>query len=132
MKKILLSIFVLIGLFVFVSCDNTNKNNYTSDNYDWKTPQTDKLKLTQSYEGKNFIKDGIGEVTPIRYVDGDTTIFKTSDGTQFTVRYNGINTPESTYRIEPWGFAASTYNKKKFETELASGAKVVLLLEELL
>ena len=32
MKKILLSIFVLIGLFVFVSCDNTNKNNYTSDN----------------------------------------------------------------------------------------------------
>lgn len=79
MKKILLSIFVLIGLFVFVSCDNTNKNNYTSDNYDWKTPQTDKLKLTQSYEGKDFIKDGIGEVTPIRYVDGDTTIFKTSD-----------------------------------------------------
>ena len=88
MKKILLSIFVLIGLFVFVSCDNTNKNNYTSDNYDWKTPQTDKLKLTQSYEGKDFIKDGIGEVTPIRYVDGDTTIFKTSDGTQFTARYN--------------------------------------------
>ena len=87
MKKILLSIFVLIGLFVFVSCDNTNKNNYTSDNYDWKTPQTDKLKLTQSYEGKDFIEDGIGEVTPIRYVDGDTTIFKTSNGIQFTVRY---------------------------------------------
>ncbi|MBS5853338.1 MAG: thermonuclease family protein [Bacilli bacterium] len=131
MKKILLSIFVLIGLFVFVSCDNTNKNNYTSDNYDWKTPQTDKLKLTQSYEGKDFIEDGIGEVTPIRYVDGDTTIFKTSNGIQFTVRYNGINTPESTYRIEPWGFAASTYNKKKFETELASGAKVVLQAEDL-
>ena len=117
MKKILLSIFVLIGLFVFVSCDNTNKNNYTSDNYDWKTPQTDKLKLTQSYEGKDFIEDGIGEVTPIRYVDGDTTIFKTSNGIQFTVRYNGINTPESTYRIVPLQHITRKNLKRNLQVE---------------
>ena len=43
MKKILLSIFVLIGLFVFVSCDNTNKNMYTCVNYDWKSPESDIL-----------------------------------------------------------------------------------------
>ena len=67
MKKIVLTMFVLIGLFVIVSCDSPNNDKeYTSDTYDWKTTQTDKLKLTQSYTNKDYIEDGIGEVTPIR------------------------------------------------------------------
>lgn len=132
MKKIVLTMFVLIGLFVIVSCDSPNNDKeYTSDTYDWKTTQTDKLKLTQSYTNKDFIEDGIGEVTPIRYVDGDTTIFETKQGKQIDVRYNGINTPESTYRIEPWGFAASKYNKSTLEEALEKGAKVVLQAESL-
>ena len=113
---------------------NYEKNEYTeytSKTYDWITPQTDSLKLTQDYKGKDFIKDGIGEVTPVRYVDGDTTVFKTSSGESFTVRYNGINTPESTYRIEPWGHAASKYNKQLYADALKAGAKIVLQTEDM-
>lgn len=104
--------------------------SYTSETYNWTTPETDALKLTADYAGKTFEKDGIGIVTPVRYVDGDTTMFKSDNGEAFTVRYNGINTPESTYRIEPWGFAASQYNKTKFKEALEKGAKVVLEAEK--
>lgn len=131
MKKILFSILLLLGVVFVASCEYTN-TQYTSDTYDWKTPETDNLKLTQEWEGKEFIKDGIGEVTPVRYVDGDTTVFKDSSGFEFTARYNGINTPESTYRIEAWGFAASKYNKSAFIKALSEGAKVVLQTENML
>lgn len=132
MKKILFSILLVVGLIALAGCQTPQDNTkYTSETYHWNTPETDKLKLTQSWQGKDFIKDGIGEVTPVRYVDGDTTVFKDASGFQFTVRYNGINTPESTYRIEPWGSSASKYNKSAFINALAEGAKVVLQTEDM-
>ena len=159
MKKIFLAIFLLLCVITLGSCkkcndnnnggdevnnnennnnnqNNNNENNnnnevYTSDTYNWVTPQTDTLKLTEDYKGKDFIKDGIGEVTPVRYIDGDTTVFRTSSGEDFTVRYNGINTPESTYRIEPWGHAASKYNKNLFADEIQKGSKIVLTTENM-
>ena len=86
--------------------------------------------MTKDYAGKDFITDGIGEVSNVvRYVDGDTTVFKLANGKEVTIRYNGVNTPESTYRIEPWGYAASRYNKKLFADALAKGAKIVLEAE---
>ena len=51
------------------------------------------------------------------YIDGDTTHFKTTDGTvigtldHIKARYLAINTPESTGVIEPWGKKASNYTK---------------------
>lgn len=162
MKKILTYLFLLVCLLSLASCKKCNKptehtehydndkngycdecneklennqeeeKNYTSETYNWVTPQTDSLKLKEDYKGKDFIADGIGEVTPVRYVDGDTTVFRTSKGVEFTVRYNGINTPESTYRIEPWGHAASKYNKQLYAAEIQKGAKIVLQTEDML
>ena len=89
------------------------------------TPLTDALKFTETFtESDKFISpsDGvhaIGEITISSVVDGDTLNFyngrnvdikKTSD-ISYTVRFNGINTPESTARIEPWGVKASQYVK---------------------
>lgn len=130
MKKIWLALLLLVGMFICTSCTTTDNPPVSSDDYDFKTPQTDALKLTESYEGKEFIKDGIGVVTPVRYIDGDTSVFR-SGSTEFTVRYNGVNTPESTYKIEPWGFVASKFNKKAFADALAQGAKVVLQTEDM-
>ncbi len=134
-KKLFIFLFTITCLVAIVGCDksdNNDDNKYTSETYSWKTPQTDSLKLTESYVGKNFIKDGIGEVSKVvRYVDGDTTIFQLASGEQITVRYNGINTPESTYRVEPWGFAASAYNKNLYKDALKNGAKIVLQTESL-
>ena len=135
LKKLSVLLFCIVCVFAIVGCDTTggNKNEntkYTSDTYPWPTTQTDSLKLTKDYAGKDFITDGIGEVSNVvRYVDGDTTVFKLANGKEVTIRYNGVNTPESTYRIEPWGYAASRYNKKLFADALAKGAKIVLEAE---
>ncbi len=55
------------------------------------------------------------EVTVKSYIDGDTTHFyideKYIDEGYFKARYLGINTPESTGIVEPWGKKASNYTK---------------------
>ena len=90
------------------------------------TPYTDQLKLTANYAGKSFVNDGIGEVTLANSTDGDTAIFK-DNNRNITVRFNGINTPESTYKLEPWGVAASQFTKSKLE----SAVKIVLQTDTL-
>ncbi len=58
-------------------------------------------------------------VTVRTFVDGDTTHFNIShpafDGGILKARYLGINTPESTGQIEPWGKKASTYTKETLQ-----------------
>ena len=77
------------------------------------TRYADSLKLETSPTGKEFIKDGIGVVTLNRVVDGDTISVRTSGASEaITIRFLGINTPESTGTIEPWGKAASKYAKE--------------------
>ena len=60
------------------------------------------------------------------FVDGDTTHFNVSDpsfeGGVLKARYLGINTPESTGQIEPWGKKASNYTK-----EALKGASSIIL-----
>ncbi len=55
-------------------------------------------------------------VTVRTYVDGDTTHFNIShpdfQGGILKARYLGVNTPESTGQIEPWGKMASTFTKE--------------------
>lgn len=74
---------------------------------------TSHITLDIDYVGKSFIDDGIGEVTLVRSVDGDTARFidpySETVKTDFSVRFLGIDTPESTRENEPWGKAASTY-----------------------
>ena len=53
------------------------------------------------------------------YIDGDTTHFYVSDGSfpesYVKARYLGINTPESTGVVEPWGKKASNYTKTQLQ-----------------
>jgi len=83
-------------------------------NIELNTDYTDALVMNFTYEDSNFIADGVGEVTLSRCIDGDTAIF--SEGsTHFTVRFLGIDTPESTYKFDPWGKAASKFTCDKLE-----------------
>lgn len=99
MKKTFNIIFTSLLLLVGVSsCDK--KEDYVD-----YVAQT---KLEQEYEGKEFYRDGIGEVTLERCVDGDTAHFMTN-GRLLKVRFLGIDTPESTGAIEPYGKKAANY-----------------------
>ncbi len=60
------------------------------------------------------------EVTVKSYIDGDTTHFFvpndiSADGA-LKARYMGINTPESTGKIEEWGKKASNFTKEKLSS----------------
>ena len=69
------------------------------------------------------------EVTMKMHIDGDTTHFYVNNAGNINgiskapgfegvvkARYLGINTPESTGKIEPWGKKASNFTKSKLET----------------
>ncbi len=84
------------------------------ENIELNTDYTDALVMDFSYSDSDFIADGVGEVTLSRCVDGDTAIFS-ENGTTFTVRFLGIDTPESTYKFDPWGKEASHFTCDKLE-----------------
>lgn len=121
-NKILL--FVLLCFLTLGICACTGTGTDTDNNQGtngeivvpekFETPYTDALKLDAYYNGKSFIEDGIGVVTLGNVTDGDTAIFK-DNGTSITVRFNGVNTPESTYKLEPWGIKASKFTKNILE-----------------
>lgn len=86
----------------------------------------DEVKMDFEYEGKSFIKDGIGEVELVYSVDGDTARFKDLiTGETFSLRFLGIDTPESTIDKDPWGKAASDFTRKKL-----TSAKTIVLEAE--
>ena len=73
------------------------------------------VKLGLDYVGKDFYTDGIGQFSLKTAIDGDTAHFtpkvdNTHSGTM-KARFFGIDTPESTGKVQEWGKAASKYTK---------------------
>ncbi len=126
MKRILsfALIFVLATMFCLVGCNTTTGGGKVATNEEELSTITNTCKLTKSYEGKDFITDGIGEASVIRFTDGDTfTARLLKDNTTVTIRFHSIDTPESTGGIEKWGVAASNFVKKRLDVE---GIQIVL------
>lgn len=75
------------------------------------TKKTEEAKKQAVDQGKSntLAKFNLKEVTVSRVVDGDTV--ELSDGSK--VRFIGVNTPESTTKIELYGKEASDYTKGK-------------------
>jgi len=118
MKQWFLSLFIL--LVVLTGCTETTDDPQV---FELNTNLTDRTDLQAvEYEGREFLRDGIGEVTLDRCIDGDTTFFRSASGRAFSVRYLGIDTPESTGKIQPWGQAASD-----FVCELLTNAETIVL-----
>ena len=74
--------------------------------------EANKLKVDFNYTGKNFERDGVGEVRLNRVVDGDTISVYSGSYQAITIRFLGIDTPESTGAIQAWGKASSAYAKE--------------------
>lgn len=119
-KHIAKIVFLLAGMSIGLL------SGCSGDDYNEKilpTPYTDSLRLEESFSGKTFTEpsdnqSAIGEVTLTSVTDGDTVNFvngrvdaKTSSENSKALRFLGVNTPESTARIEPWGVKASKFTK---------------------
>ena len=124
MKKLSLTLVVILIVLcnvVFASC-NGGGNTTVADNTQYYDAITSTLKLGKSFEGKNFLTEGIGRATVDAFTDGDTTRFKLEQGDIISVRYYQVDTPESTGNVQKWGKAASLFAK----TRLSEATEIVL------
>ena len=129
LSKILILLLVIVMLVgTFVACGptpdtgsdsgsgdtNTNTNTDTSGGEEPEfVDYASQLKFNPD-SGKKW-----AYVTVKSYIDGDTTHFfidkdEISEGF-IKARYLGINTPESTGVVEPWGKKASNYTKTQLK-----------------
>lgn len=124
-KSKLISIFASLGLFLgLVAPLAACAGKATMVDY----AHNGSVKLLLDYKNHDFFKDGIGEVTVNTYIDGDTTHFKNIYGdttTNLKSRYYGIDTPESTGAIQPYGKQASNFTHEKLANAAANGTIVV-------
>lgn len=99
MKKIIISILTIIIIAIFSilgfkDADIMNENVVSNTNTTLNESTIDPSTFQEAY-----VK---------RIVDGDTIVV-TIDGKDYKVRFIGINTPESTTEIEPYGKEATKY-----------------------
>lgn len=84
------------------------------------------VKLGLDYTGRNFFVDGIEQVTLLSKIDGDTAHF-TGVNSKETIksRFFGIDTPESTGKVQPYGKKASHFTGDVLDRAAANGTIVV-------
>lgn len=116
MKKIrnlLLILCFTLFLGLAVSCENGRKipSKSTTPEFIDYVEQT-KLNINVTSAHKFFGNDGVALATLVRCVDGDTALF-IADGQEFTARFLGVDTPESTGQVEEWGKTASLFTADK-------------------
>lgn len=107
------------GMLSIASCNKNTFVDYTHNG---------SVKLLLDYKNHDFFEDGIGQVTVKTYIDGDTTHFNNVYGDTTTLlkaRYYGIDTPESTGNIQPWGKKASNFTHEKLLNAATNGTIVV-------
>lgn len=112
--SLLLALILLAGSFV--ACDG-GEGEDTSTPADGEVGEFVDLAGTVKFDpnsGRAYT-----EATVKTYVDGDTTHFNVPASVMSSgilkARYLGINTPESTGQIEPWGKKASNYTKEALQ-----------------
>lgn len=118
---LLLALSMLAGCFAACEGGNTPEET-TADNVSEETTAGQAGELPEFVDYASTVKfdpdsgRAYANVTVLTYVDGDTTHFNINhpafDGNILKARYLGINTPESTGQIEPWGKKASNYTKE--------------------
>jgi endonuclease YncB( thermonuclease family) len=87
--------------------------------------------LTLDYQNHTFANDGVEQVTLKTCIDGDTAHFNPVSGTKvgdldyIKARFYGIDTPESTGKVQPYGRGASDYTKAALKKAQSSGTIVL-------
>ena len=86
-------------------------------------------KMQLDYKGKDFFVDGVGEFELWMTIDGDTAHFTpivtTTSSATVKARFYGVDTPESTGRVQEYGKQASNFTKEKLKNAAANGTIVL-------
>lgn len=85
--------------------------------------------LALEYKDHDFYTEGVGEFDLWMTIDGDTAHFTpkvtTTSSETVKARFYGIDTPESTGRIQPYGKQASNFTKDKLMNASKNGTIVL-------
>ena len=144
-KKLISLLLLLFSLFLFTACDDdtpvedayfdsipTAVDHHFSNVVRFSDTGTSIKKNKDGKIAGDFIKDKVARLAPKSITDGDTAVFHlnkfetqaTEDQytnplgksySYLTIRFLGVDTPESTSSIDPWGKAASKYAKSLLE-----------------
>lgn len=124
---------ICVGTMLLGALGCTGRNNSSKKvpgDANWKDFVYDgSVALELDYVGKDFYTDGIGQFTLKTAIDGDTAHFtpavdSTNQGTM-KARFYGIDTPESTGKVQEYGKAASNFTKEKLKEADKNGTIVV-------
>ena len=117
-KKLFFTVIASISVLFVSSC------NEEQGFIDYASSSEARLNL--DYKNKSFLTDGIAQVTLKTAIDGDTAHFN-EDGNDEIIkcRFYGVDTPESTGKIQPWGKAASNFTKEKLTNASKNGTIVI-------
>ncbi len=125
-RKSFLALAATLLLTSLVSCGPQNTSSEISY-HDYVNDGS--VKLSLDYKDRDFYKDGIGQVSLYTPIDGDTAHFSpkitTTSSDIIKSRFYGIDTPESTGNVQPWGHAASEFTKAKLKEANENGTIVV-------
>lgn len=117
LKKIVLTaLSILFASVTLASCGGGSAQEET-ELIDY-VHTSEEVRLRLDYKDRNFLTDGIGEVTLSMAIDGDTAHFKPKNGSTHDLiksRFYGVDTPESTGKVENWGATASNFTKTKLK-----------------
>ncbi|MBQ9457232.1 MAG: thermonuclease family protein [Bacilli bacterium] len=87
------------------------------------------VKLKLEYKDRKFMTDGVAQVKLHSAIDGDTAhftpVYSSAIDDTIKSRFYGIDTPESTGKVQPYGKPASNYTAKILEEADKNGTIVV-------
>ena len=112
-KRLFVFAILLFTSFILIGCDDLGSTIDLYGEYD-KITKTCEFNVAYT-DNSSFLTDGAGYATLVSLTDGDTTNFRLPEGQNITIRYHGVDTPESTGTVEKWGKAASLFVKSKLE-----------------
>ena len=85
--------------------------------------------LSLNYQNVDFFAEGVGEFDLWTCIDGDTAHFKPlvtkTSSNIVKARFYGVDTPESTGRVQPYGKAASNFTKTHLKNAAENGTIVL-------
>ena len=123
------TVFAAVMILGVAACNNGPTGPRKGDKNWIDYTKDGSVVLGLNYQGKDFYTDGVGQVTLKTAIDGDTAHFtplvdSASKGT-IKSRFFGIDTPESTGKVQEYGKPASNYTKKLLQQASEKGTIVV-------